>query len=417
MPGGQRNPVARAAVPEHSRHSLVPALPRRLVPVFAISAGTAAANLYYTQPLLVDLRADFHAGPGAAGWVPTLAQVGYALGMALMVPLGDVVARRPLILRLTALTTLLLCAAPFSPSLGVLAALHLLIGLCTCVPQLLVPLAADLAPPEQRGRVVGTVMSGLLVGILLSRTFAGYVGEAAGWKAVFWAGAGLNAVVWLLLRTSLPVESPRPHLPYGELLRSCITLPRRFADLRLHSALGGLAFAAFCTFWVTLVLQLSTLGYGARTAGLYGAIGVVGALGAPLVGRLADRSGGRRINVAGCALILGSFGLLSIGRGSLLLIGLAVVLLDLGTQASHINNQTRIFALDPAARSRLNTVYMVTYFPGGALGSLAGTQAWVHAGWTGVCATGASLAAVALLLLAGRRLAERPAAVRHTPVT
>ena len=395
----------------------MPALPRRLVPVFAISAGTAAANLYYTQPLLVDLRSDFHAGPGAAGWVPTLAQVGYALGMALVVPLGDVLARRPLILRLTGLTTLLLCAAPFSPSLGVLAALHLLIGLCTCVPQLLVPLAADLAPAEQRGRVVGTVMSGLLVGILLSRTFAGYVGDAAGWKAVFWAGAAINAVVWLLLRLSLPFEAPRPHVPYGELLRSCFGLLRRFPDLRLHSALGGLAFAAFCAFWVTLVLQLSTLGYGARTAGLYGAIGVIGALGAPLVGRLADASTGRGINVAGCALIVASFGLLWVGRGSLLIIGLAVVLLDFGTQASHINNQARIFALDPAARSRLNTVYMVTYFTGGALGSLAGTRAWVHAGWSGVCATGACLSALALLLLGVRRLAERPAAVRHTPVT
>ena len=367
----------------------------------------------------MDLRADFHAGPGASGWVPTLAQVGYALGMALVVPLGDVLARRPLILRLTALTTLLLCAAPFSPSLGVLAALHLLIGLCTCMPQLLVPLAADLAPPEQRGRVVGTIMSGLLVGILLSRTFSGYVGEAAGWKAVFWAATGLNAVVWLLLRTSLPVEAPRPHLPYGELLHSCFTLLRRFPDLRLHSALGGLAFGAFCTFWVTLVLQLSTLpgGYGARTAGLFGAIGVTGAVAAPLVGRFADATRGRGINVVGCALIVASFGLLSIGRSSLLLIGLAVVLLDFGTQASHINNQARIFALDPGARSRLNTVYMVTYFTGGALGSLAGTRAWVHAGWNGVCATGAALSALALLLLGVRRLAERPAAVRHTPVT
>jgi predicted MFS family arabinose efflux permease len=397
----------------------VPALPRRLVPVFAISAGAAAANLYYAQPLLVDLRADFHAAPGVAGWVPTLAQVGYALGMGLVVPLGDVLARRPLILRLTALTTALLCAAPFSPSLTVLAALHLLIGLCTCVPQLLVPLAADLAPPEERGRVVGTVMSGLLVGILLSRTFAGFVGDAAGWKAVFWAGAAMNAVVWLLLRTSLPVEPPRPHVPYGELLRSCFTLLRRFPDLRLHSALGGLAFAAFSAFWVTLVLQLSTLpgDHGARTAGLYGAIGVTGAIAAPLVGRLADASRGRRINAVGCALILVSYVLLWIGRSSLLLIAVAVVLLDFGTQASHINNQARIFALDPGARSRLNTVYMVTYFTGGALGSLAATRAWVHAGWAGVCATGLGLSALALLLLGVRRLAERPGAVRHTPVT
>ncbi len=397
----------------------MPGLPRRLVPVFAISAGAAAANLYYAQPLLVDLQADFHAGPGVAGWVPTLAQVGYALGMGLVVPLGDVLARRPLILRLTALTTALLCVAPFSPSLGVLAALHLLIGLCTCVPQLLVPLAADLAPPEERGRVVGTIMSGLLVGILLSRTFAGFVGDAAGWRAVFWAGAAMNAVVWLLLRTSLPAEAPRPSVPYGALLRSCGTLVRTHPDLRLHAALGGLAFAAFSTFWVTLVLHLATLpgDYGARAAGLYGAIGVVGAVAAPLVGRLADTTGGRSINAVGCALIVVSFVLLGVGGSSLVLIGLAVVLLDFGTQASHINNQARIFALDPGARSRINTVYMVTYFTGGALGSLAGTRAWVHAGWTGVCATGAGLGALALLLLGVRRLADRPGAVRHTPVT
>ncbi|HZJ52852.1 MAG TPA: MFS transporter, partial [Myxococcaceae bacterium] len=158
-------------------------------------------------------------------------------------------------------------------------------------------------------------------------------------------------------------------------------------------------------------------GYGARAAGLYGVIGVVGAVSAPLVGRIADRHGGRVINAVGCALILLSFGLLWAGRSSLVLIGLAVVLLDFGTQASHINNQTRIFALDPAARSRLNTVYMVTYFTGGALGSLAGTWSWVHAGWAGVCVTGTGLSALALLLLGARRVAERATAARHTPVT
>jgi len=397
----------------------VPALPRRLVPIFAIAAGAAAANLYYTQPLLVDLQADFHAGPGETGWVPTLAQVGYALGMLLVVPLGDVLARRPLILRLVALTAVLLAAAPFSPSLAVLAGLHLAIGVCTCVPQLLVPLAADLAPPEERGRVVGTVMSGLLVGILLSRTFSGVVGESAGWHVVFWAGAAMTAVIWLLLRVSLPVEPPRTSVPYGQLLRSCLDLVRQHPDLRLHSALGGLAFAAFTVFWVTLVFHLATLpgDHGARTAGLYGVIGVVGAVTAPMVGRVADAHGGRVINAVGCACILLSFGLLWIGGSSLLLIGLAVVVLDFGTQASHINNQTRIFALDLAARSRLNTVYMVTYFTGGALGSLAGTWAWVHGGWTWVCATGAGLSAFALLLLAARRLTERAITPRHTSVT
>jgi len=397
----------------------VPALPRRLVPVLAIASGATAANLYYAQPLLADLRQEFQVGPGLVGWVPTLAQVGYALGMALVVPLGDVLRRRQLILRMTVLTGVLLCAAALAPTLAVLALLHLFLGLCTCVPQLLVPLAADLAPPAQQGRVVGTVMSGLLVGILLSRTLSGTLGDAFGWRPVFWTAAAMTGVVWLLLRVTLPVEAPKPHLPYLELLRSCSSLVFRFPDLRLHAALGALGFGAFSAFWVTLVLHLSTLPghYGARAAGLFGLVGVVGVVVAPLAGRVVDARGGRLVNAVGCAAILAGYAVLFVGGESLLLIGLAVVLLDFGTQASHINNQARIFALDPQARSRLNTVYMVTYFTGGALGSLAGTRAWVHAGWNGVCATGALLAALALLLLGARRLAERPAAVRHTRVT
>ena len=397
----------------------MPALPRRFVPVLAVAAGATAANLYYTQPLLADLRQEFHAGPGLVGWVPTLAQVGYALGMALVVPLGDVLRRRRLILRMTVLTGALLCTAALAPSLAVLAVAHLFLGICTCVPQLLVPFAADLAPPESQGRVVGTVMSGLLIGILLSRTLSGTLGDAFGWRPVFWAAAGLTAVVWLLLRVTLPTEPPKPHVPYPALLRSCFSLVLRAPDLRLHAALGALGFGAFSAFWVTLVLHLSTLPghYGARAAGLYGLVGVVGAVVAPLAGRVVDARGGRLVNAVGCTAILAGYAVLFAGGESLVLIGLGVVLLDFGTQASHINNQARIFALDPGARSRLNTVYMVSYFSGGAFGSFAGTTAWVHAGWAGVCATGSCLAGLALLLLGARRLADRAAAMRHTSVT
>jgi predicted MFS family arabinose efflux permease len=381
----------------------------------AVASAITAANLYYNQPLLGDIGRTLGASGGALGLVPTLTQVGYAIGMLFLVPLGDSLERRKVILVLCALVAVALVAAGLAPGLNVLVAASFAIGLTTVIPQLLIPFAAQLAAPSERGRVVGTVMSGLLIGILLSRTAAGFVGTHLGWRTMFWVAAVLMVVLGVVLRFTLPSRPPLAAMPYPELMKSLIHLARTEPVLRLHALLGALTFGAFGAFWATLALYLQSLPghYGAQVAGLFGVVGVAGALVAPLVGRYADRRGDRRINALAIAVLFASFGVLWLWGHSLWGIGVGVVLLDLGAQANQIANQAKVYSLRPEARSRLNTLYMVTYFAGGAAGAWAGMTAWTRAGWPGVCAVGAVLSFVALVavLWGGRRL---PAGVPAT---
>ena len=384
---------------------------RAVIWTMAIASGATVANLYYNQPLLPEIARTFGASDHAVGLIPTVTQIGYGLGMLLIVPLGDSSERRKLILTLIGLVTVALLCAAAAPSLPTLGAASLTIGISTCVPQVLVPFAASLAPPDQRGRAVGIVMSGLLFGVLLSRTVAGVVGEALGWRAVYLSAAGVMVLLGLFLRLELPRSEPAAPMPYAALLRSLVALVREEPVLRLHAALGALTFGAFSAFWVTLALYLRDLPphYGPRTAGLFGVFGVAGALAAPLVGRAAGDRSDRRLNAIAIGTILAGFGVLALSRGNLAVIALAVILLDFGAQANHISNQTRIFGLRDEARSRLNTVYMVTYFTGGALGAYAGALAYSAWGWLGVCTVGAAMCAAALVLLAGRRLMPQQA--------
>lgn len=390
------------------------ALSPGLVWFMAAASGATAANLYYNQPLLGDIGRELGASGSALGMVPTLTQVGYAAGMLFIVPLGDSLERRRVIVTMSALVTLALVGAALAPTLPLLVFASFVVGVTTVIPQLLIPFAAHLAPASQRGRVVGTVMSGLLIGILLSRTAAGFVGTHLGWRAMFWIAAGLMLALGGVLRFVLPAQPPMAELPYPALLRSLGHLARTEPVLRLHSLLGALTFGAFSVFWSTLALYLQSLPehYGPQVAGLFGAVGVVGALIAPLVGRYADTKGDRRINVLAIAVLLSSFVVMwPLGRW-LWGMALGVVLLDMGAQANQISNQARVYSLRPEARSRLNTLYMVTYFAGGAGGSWLGTTAWTHAGWTGVCAAGAALCVVALLVLwlgSSSRSAQRTA--------
>jgi predicted MFS family arabinose efflux permease len=367
----------------------------------AAASGATVANLYYNQPLLADIGRELGATGGSLGLVPTLTQVGYAAGMLFIVPLGDSLERRRVIVTMSMLVTLALVGVALASTLPLLVLASFAVGATTVIPQLLIPFAAHLAPAAQRGRVVGTVMSGLLIGILLSRTAAGFVGAHLGWRAMFWMAAGLMLALAAVLRFVLPAQPPLAAMPYPELLRSLGHLARTEPVLRLHALLGALTFGAFSVFWSTLALYLQSLPehYGPQVAGLFGVVGVAGALIAPLVGRYADVRGDRRINALAIGVLLLSFGVMwPLGRW-LWGMALGVVLLDLGTQANQISNQTRVYSLRPEARSRLNTLYMVTYFAGGAGGSWLGTTAWTHAGWTGVCAAGAALCAVALLAL------------------
>lgn len=386
-----------------------------LVWLMAAASGLTAANLYYNQPLLGDIGRELGGLGSGLGWVPTLTQVGYAAGMLLIVPLGDSLERRRVIVTMTGLVSLALVGVALAPSLGWMVAASFAVGITTLVPQLLVPFAAHLAPAAERGRVVGTVMSGLLIGILLSRTAAGFVGTHLGWRAIFWIGAALMLVLAVVLRLALPSQPAAAEMSYVALLRSLGGLVREEPLLRLHSLLGALTFGAFGAFWATLALYLQSLPehYGPQTAGLFGVVGVVGAAAAPLVGRYADVRGDRKINMLAISVLLGSFIVLALLGRWLWGIALCVILLDLGAQANHISNQTRVFGLRPEARSRLNTVYMVSYFVGGAAGSWLGTSAWVRFGWAGVCGVGAGLSLVGLVVLGvGSARLER-AAARH----
>jgi predicted MFS family arabinose efflux permease len=273
------------------------------------------------------------------------------------------------------------------------------------VPQILVPFAANVAAPGQRGHAVGIVMSGLLFGILLSRTLSGFLGAAIGWRAMYLVAAALMVVLGIALRVELPSSPAHEKMRYGTLLRSLTALVREEPLLRLHAALGALTFASFSAFWATIALHLAGLPahYGPRTAGAYGAVGVVGALVAPLVGKRAEARGDRRINTVAIGTMVVGFAALWLFGASLLGLALGCILLDFGAQANHISNQTRIFSLREGARSRLNTVYMVTYFAGGALGAYAGALAFSAAGWPGVCAVGAGCSVVALALVLLKR--------------
>ncbi|TCL66521.1 putative MFS family arabinose efflux permease [Hydrogenispora ethanolica] len=387
-----------------------PALNQFLVMVMAVACAITLANLYYIQPLLGEIAATFHVTQVSVGFVAMLTQIGYALGMLCILPLADIREKRSLIL------IMLLCAACslmvmfLAPSVGWISFAAFAIGFTSVVPQLLVPLAAQLAAPGERGKTIGTVMSGALIGILLSRTFSGLVGEYWGWRNVYLIAAGFMVLLAIFLRRLLPLCPSFSTLRYGELFRSMATLVKTRPVLREASLNGAMVFGAFSAFWTTLVFLLGSSHYhlGADAAGLFGLVGVTGASAAPIVGRIADRRspkftvGISIMIIAAAYLCFLMFGFKLWG----LIIG--VILLDLGVQSCQVSNQSRVYALDEAARNRLNTVYMVSYFIGGALGSLLGSYNYAHFGWPGVCALGLLTQAIALIVHCRNRAAPVP---------
>jgi predicted MFS family arabinose efflux permease len=385
----------------------------------AAGAGLGVANLYYGQSLYPAMAASVGVPGERMGVVNALFQGGYALGMLLFVPLGDAVGKRGLVVAMLLSVAAAMLGLAAAPNFAALAAAALAVGVTTVVPQILVPFAAGLAAPEERGRVVGSVMGGLLLGILLSRTASGLVGGWLGsWRAVYVLAAALMAALAAVLRALLPPGEPKGGgLSYPDLMRSLVRLLRDEPVLRQSCLFGSLAFGAFSAFWTTLALLLAgpPYGYGPERAGLFGVAGAAGALAAPLVGRAADLRGPRRTIGLGLGITLVSFLVLLPGGGSLAALLAGVVLLDVGVQGSHISNQSRIYALPAAAHSRLNTVYMVTFFLGGAAGSALGAAGWQRWGWPGVCGVGLAFGAAALAAYFGTgggrdRAAGRPGA-------
>jgi predicted MFS family arabinose efflux permease len=373
-------------------------LPAATIGFMAISVGVIVANIYYGQPLLADIARSFRLDVTRAGGVAMLSQGGTALGMLLFVPLGDTREKRSLITLLllgSAVSLVLVATAANALWLGLAS---LLVGATGATVHIFVPFAAQLAPPRQRGRVVGSVLSGLLFGVLLARTFSGLLGAHFGWRAVYWLAAGMMLALAVSVQFLLPRSEPAVRLSYLGLLRSIAGLVREHRALRESAFLGAMFFCAFSAFWTTLVFLLETppFHYGSQAAGLFGLIGAAGAAGAPLVGRFTDQYGARKTIGFALVTVFLAYVLLGLTGKSLAGLIVGVILLDLGVQSGHVANQTRIYGLVPEARSRLNTFYMVCYFIGGATGSLLGAWSWRLAGWPGVC--GFALAGISLAL-------------------
>ncbi|RYG19045.1 MFS transporter [bacterium] len=367
----------------------------------AVGCAVSVSNLYYLQPLLAQVAADFRVSEGQAGLAATLSQVGYGLGILTIVPLGDIRERRALALTTLGATTLLALAMATAPSFPLLCVASLLLGVATCTPQLLVPFAATLARSEERGRTVGFVMSGLLLGILLARTASGFVSAQWGWRAVYLIAAVLMVGLAVMVRALLPESrSANEPVSYGRLLRSLGSLVRDEPVLRESAIYGACLFGAFSAFWTTLSFHLAGPPFdmgpkgAGSAAGLFGLVGAAGALAAPLAGRMADQGGPRRTIAIGILVTLASFGIMLAPSIAMLVVG--VLLMDVGVQATQISNQSRVYSLRPEARNRLNTVYMTVYFVGGSLGSALGAWAWGLWGWPGVCGVGAGFALLAL---------------------
>jgi predicted MFS family arabinose efflux permease len=377
---------------------IVADLGRGLTFAMAAAAGIAVANIYYNQPMLGVIEREFNDAT-LTGLIPTATQLGYAIGLFLLVPLGDMMDRRRLIVGQFLILGLSLIIAAMAPSVDILLFASLVVGAASAVAQQILPLAAALAAPERRGRTIGTIMSGLLCGILLSRTLAGFVAAHFGWREMFWVAVPLSIATAGLMAIALPRNHPHAGLGYGTALKSLIHLWREEPALRGSSLKQASLFAGFTSFWAVLALHLQEprFNLGADVAGLFGIVAMIGVMAAPMAGRVADKRGPDLVITlaAGVALLSWAvFGLWNAIPG--LIIG--VILLDFGVQSAMVSNQHIIFALRPEARNRLNTIYMTSVFLGGACGSAGATVAWHHGGWIGVSIYGGCLAILSLLL-------------------
>lgn len=370
-----------------------------VVRLLAVACGAAVANLYYAQPLLDTIARAFDVSAGTAGLIITASQLGYAAGLVFVVPLGDLVHRRRLVCRLLLVTAVGLLLTAVAPSIGVLAAALAVVGVTSVVAQVLVPLASELADEDDSGRVVGVVMSGLLIGILVARTVSGLIAEVAGWRAVYVVAAvGMLALATALWR-ALPDTAPPSTLPYRRLLASVGTLVREEPVLRRRMVYGAMGMASFSALWTTLTFLLTRepYDYGDAVVGLFGLAGIIGAASARVAGRLADGGRGPQATGVFWLLVLVSWGVLALGTTSVVAVIVGIVLLDLGVQGQHIVNQSTIYAMAPEARSRVTTAYMGFNFLWGAAGSAAGALAFSLGGWEVVCGLGAAFSVVALL--------------------
>jgi predicted MFS family arabinose efflux permease len=383
---------------------------RLITLVLAVACGATVANLYYAQPLLAEIASAFKVSQGNAALVVTLTQLGYAVGMVALMPLGDLLENRALASRTLLATAIALVVAGLAPGFGIFLAASVLVGITSVVAQILIPFAAHLAPEAQRGRFVGTVMTGLLLGILLARTLSSLVAAAWGWRTIYLISAGLMLVVAVTLVRVLPRHKPDHGVTYPQLMRSIGQLVRSEPALRRRAVCQALMFGAFSCFWTSVAFELLR-GHGLSQAGIgiFALVGAAGAAAAPIAGRLGDRGHGRIGSGMTLALAIVAMLIADIGVNSLVVLALAGILLDLAVQGHQVLSQQEIYGLRADARARINTVFMTTIFVGGALASAGSGLLYDAAGWTGVTLLGAALPAVGLVIWAFSTLrARRP---------
>lgn len=369
-----------------------------------IACAVGVASIYYNQPLLLVMGTSFHSAPREMGFVAVATQVGYALGLLFFVPLGDVAERRGLMARMYGAVSVALILAACAQNILWMLIASAMIGVLASVTHVALPMAPDLVPPERRGHAIGSVMTGLLLGVLLARTFAGWIARLAGWRSVFVVAAVMNLAFVPILLRAMPRVEPRKSLTYGQAMRSLWMLVKTRPLLREASMMGALTFGSFSCFWTTLAFMLESHHHlGPAVAGTFGLVGAAGAFVAPIAGRLADRRGTRVVvTVAGIVLTASYLWLWLVEKPHVSMtvhmaaLVAGVITLDMGAQMMQIANQTRIFGLGSEYRSRLNTIYMTMYFAGGAVGSALASQAWARWGWDGVC-----VLALGLIVMAG----------------
>lgn len=375
-------------------------IPGYLLLILAIISGLAVANLYYNQPLLNDICRDLRVSEFTANLIPMVTQIGYALGLLFIIPLGDLYSRRRIIVINFSLLSISMLSIALSESIWFVLASSLVTGICSVMPQIFIPIASQFSRPEDKSKNVGILVSGLLTGILGSRVISGMVGEYWGWRTMYYLAAVIMFVCIFIVLKVIPDMSVNYKGTYNDLMHSLLTIFRQRPDIRLSSLRAGLCFGSFLALWACLAFKLSgaPLYAGNNVIGLLGLCGVAGALTASIVGRYVRILGVKRLNYIGCMIIMFSWAIMYIFQDTYLGFIIGIMLIDIGMQCIQLSNQTYVLTSVPNAANRVNTIFMTTYFVGGALGTFLAGLFWQEMQWEGVVTVGVSLTLLSLLI-------------------
>ena len=375
-------------------------LPASILWTLAIVAGISVANLYYNQPLLNMIRQELGVSEFKTNLIAMVTQIGYAIGLLFIIPLADLYQRKKIILTNFAILILSLLSIAFGKNIHLILIASFFTGICSVIPQIFIPIASQFSRPENKGRNVGIVVSGLLTGILASRVISGFIGELFGWREMYHIAAGMMLVCAIIVLKILPDIQPNFKGKYSDLMKSLFSLLKEYPQLSIYSIRAALNFGSFLAMWSCLAFKMGRAPFYANsnTIGLLGLCGIAGALTASFVGKYVKRVGVRRFNFIGCGLILFSWLLFFIGENSYIGIIAGIIIIDIGMQCIQLSNQTSIFELNPRASNRINTIFMTTYFIGGATGTFLAGTFWQLHGWHGVIGIGAFLTCISLLI-------------------